>query len=66
VAADRCGPFCYTPESHTYLFYGGIGAGAGAATGWLIDRLHVPRRAVPAVAIRADRQATAVRMAWMF
>jgi hypothetical protein len=66
AVADRCGPFCNTPESHTYLVYGGIGAGAGAATGWLIDRLQVRHRALPAVAVRADRQARAVRMAWRF
>jgi hypothetical protein len=66
VAADRCGPFCNRPESQTYLLYGGIGAGAGAATGWLIDKLHAPRRAVPTVAIRADREEKAVRVAWSF
>ena len=66
AAADRCGPFCNRPESHTYLLYGGIGAGAGAATGWLIDKLHTPRKAVPAVALRADRREKAIRMAWSF
>lgn len=66
AVAQRCGPFCNTPASQTYLFYGGIGAGAGAATGWLIDKLHAPRQAVPAVAVRADRREKAVRVAWSF
>jgi hypothetical protein len=46
----------------------GLGAGSGAALGWLIDRLHKrpAPRAVPALSIRADRQARAVRVAWTF
>jgi hypothetical protein len=46
--------------------YGGLGTGAGAVTGWLIDKLHAPRAAVPTVAIRADRHEKTVRVGWSF
>jgi hypothetical protein len=49
--------------------YAGLGAGIGAGTGWLIDKLHKGKRpaAAPvAVNVRADRQEKAIRVQWRF
>jgi len=65
----QCDDLCDAPaELPTYAMYAGLGAGAGAGVGWLVDRLHKGKRprAVPVVAIRADRQERAVRLQWRF
>jgi hypothetical protein len=64
----RCDAGCEAPaEGPMYAWGLSIGAGGGAAAGWLIDRLHVARKPVPiAVAVRADKQARAVRVQWRF
>ena len=67
-AVDRCGGhLCNRPPLHTYLLYGGVGAGSGAFTGWLIDKLHKAPAAMPdAVAVSAGGEAQAVHMQWRF
>ena len=67
-AVDRCGgDLCNRPPLHTYLLYGGVGAGSGAFTGWLIDKLHKAPAAMPdAVAVSAGGEAQAVHMQWRF
>jgi hypothetical protein len=67
-AVDRCGgDLCNRPPLHSYLLYGGVGAGSGAFTGWLIDKLHKAPAAVPdAVAVSAGGEAQAVHMQWRF
>jgi hypothetical protein len=67
-AVDRCGGnLCNRPPLHTYLLYGGVGAGSGAFTGWLIDKLHKAPAAMPdAVAVSASGEARAVHMQWRF
>ena len=67
-AVDRCGgDLCNRPPLHTYLLYGGVGAGSGAFTGWLIDKLHKTAAATPdAVAVSAGGEAQAVHMQWRF
>ena len=67
-AVDRCGgDLCNRPPLHTYLLYGGVGAGSGAFTGWLIDKLHRAPAAMPdAVAVSAGSEAQAVHMQWRF
>ena len=64
----RCDAGCEAPaEGPMYAWGLSIGAGGGAAVGWLIDRLHVARKPMPiAVAVRADKQARAVRVQWRF
>ena len=66
----NCNDLCDAPDSlPTYAMYAGLGAGIGAGTGWLIDKLHKGRRpaAVPvAVVIHADREQRAVRLQWRF
>ena len=68
VADDRCGgDLCNRPTLHTYLLGVGVGAGAGIGVGWLIDKLHKGKGPAPvAVAIRADKEARAVRVQWRF
>lgn len=77
IGYARCDEGCEAPAEGPMFAVGlSIGAGRGAAIGWLIDRLHkapgpgraarATRRAVPAVAVRADREARAVRVAWSF
>jgi hypothetical protein len=64
---SKCGEGCEAPaEGSMYLWGLAVGAGGGGAIGWVVDRLHVPREAVPAVAFRADREAKAVRLQWRF
>jgi hypothetical protein len=67
-AVDRCGGnLCNRPPLHTYLLYGGVGAGSGAFTGWLIDKLHKAPAGMPdAVAVSAGGAAQAVHMQWRF
>jgi hypothetical protein len=67
-AVDRCGGhLCNRPPLHTYLLYGGVGAGTGAFTGWLIDKLHKAPAAMPdAVAVSAAGEAHAVHVQWRF
>jgi hypothetical protein len=68
AAVDRCGgDLCNRPPLHTYLLYGGVGAGSGAFTGWLIDKLHKAPAAMPdAVAVSAGGEVHAVHMRWRF
>jgi hypothetical protein len=77
ISYARCDAGCEAPAEGPMFAWGlSVGAGSGAAIGWLIDRLHkssgrgraahAQRRAVPAVAVRADREARAVRVAWSF
>ena len=67
-AVGRCGgDLCNRPPLHTYLLYGGFGAGTGAFTGWLIDKLHKAPAALPdAVAVSAGGESKAVHMQWRF
>jgi hypothetical protein len=69
VLYRQCHARCDAPDNlPTYAMYAGLGAGAGACVGWLVDTLHKGKRpaAVPAVAIRADRQERAVQLRWRF
>jgi hypothetical protein len=63
----QCDAGCEAPAPGSMYLWGlAVGAGGGGAIGWVVDRLHVPREAVPTVAIRADREARAVRLQWRF
>jgi hypothetical protein len=66
----RCDAGCEAPAPGPMFAVGlSMGAGGGAAVGWLIDKLHKGPRsaAVPmALAVRADREARAVRVQWRF
>jgi hypothetical protein len=67
IGYANCDAGCEAPAEGPMFAWGmSVGAGGGAAVGWLIDRLKVPRRIQPVVAIRADREERAVRLRWTF
>jgi hypothetical protein len=64
----RCDAGCEAPAEGPMFAWGlSVGAGSGAAAGWLIDKLHKGKAPVPvAVAIRADKEERGVRVSWKF
>jgi hypothetical protein len=60
----RCDAGCEAPAEGPMFAWGmSVGAGGGAAVGWLIDKLHKGRGPAPvAVSFRTDRQERSVRV----
>jgi hypothetical protein len=64
VGYANCDAGCEAPAEGPMFAWGmGVGAGGGAAVGWLIDKLHKGKGPAPvAVAIRTDPQERSVRV----
>ena len=64
VGYARCDAGCEAPAEGPMFAWGmSVGAGSGAAVGWLIDKLHKGKGPAPvAVALRTDRQERSVRV----
>ena len=68
VGYAHCDAGCEAPsQGPMFAIAMGMGAAGGAGVGWIVDKLHRPKGRSPvAVAIRADREARAVRVQWRF